>query len=123
MAQPVLIQGSRGLIPITIKTRGISLNPRLRRVVFSSIRSHLGRFCNRVRAALVWIEDTNGPREGSGMRCRIEAALRDGGRVSVSAEAASEYAAVSRCAARARVHLQRRYAKRRRLKRRARVAS
>lgn len=122
MALPVLIQGSRGPIPVTIKTRGIALNPRLRSVVFSCIRSHLGRFCNRVRAAFVWLEDTNGPREGSGMRCRIDAALFDGGRLSVSAEAANEYAAVARCAARARVQLQRQYARRRDLRRRLRAA-
>jgi hypothetical protein len=115
-----MLQASRGLIPITIKTRRIPLDKSLERAVFKNVRSALGRFCRRVRHAFVWIEDTNGPREGSGIQCRMLIALTPSGRLSVIAEAANEYAAMADCARRARTILDR-FVKRRRVKRRARA--
>jgi hypothetical protein len=121
MALPILVQVSRRPIPVTIKSRRVDLDAGLKRVVYSNVRSALGRFSRRVRNLLVWIEDTNGPREGSGMRCRIELSLMPRGRLTVSAEAPNEFAAVALCAERARTLLDRRMKKRRHVKRRARV--
>jgi hypothetical protein len=120
MALPVVLKASQRMLPITIKTRGVLLDKNLERVVFKNVRSALGRFCRRVRHVSVWIEDTNGPREGSGIQCRMLVALTPGGRLSVIAEAANEYAAMADCARRARTILDR-FVKRRRVKRRARA--
>jgi hypothetical protein len=118
MALPVIVHASRRPIPVTIKSRGVKRDVGLHQAVCSSIRSALGRFCRRLRNVFVWIEDTNGPRVGSGMRCRIELSLMPRGRLSVTAEAPSEYAAVALCSERARVILDRHVKKRRHLNRR-----
>jgi hypothetical protein len=117
MAIPLVVHASRSL-PVTIKTREVALDEKLKQFICSNVRSGLGRFCHRVTDIRVWVEDTNGPRQGSGIRCRIDVALLVGGRLSVSAEASNEYAAVARCASRARVLLDRHVKRRRRLRRR-----
>jgi hypothetical protein len=116
MAIPLVVRASRSL-PVTIKTRGVPLDEKLKQFVGSNIRSGLGRFCHHVRYIRVWVEDTNGPRQGSGIRCRIDVALLIG-HLSVSAEASNEYAAVARGASRARAVLDRHVKRRRRLRRR-----
>jgi hypothetical protein len=121
MAIPLFLQASRRSLPVTIKTRRVPLDERLERVICSNVRSGLGRFCHRVRHVFVWIEDTNGPRHGSGMRCRMDVALLSGGRLSLSAEASNEYTAVARCTSRARALLDRRLKRQRRLRRRPRL--
>jgi hypothetical protein len=100
-----------------MKTRGVPLDETLEQVIRSNVRTALGRFSKRVRNVFVWIEDTNGPREGSGIRCRIAVGLANGGRPVAVAEAANEYAAVAECAIRARTLLDRLVKKRRRAKR------
>lgn len=121
MALPVLVPASRRPIPVTINSRDIELDKDLERVVILNLRGSLGRFSHQVRNASVWIEDTNGPREGSGIRCRIDLVLKRGGRFSVSAEAANEYVAVDRATNRAWAILDRRFKKRRDVRRRART--
>jgi putative sigma-54 modulation protein len=117
MALPVLLTASRRQIPITVKTHGVLLDENLAHVIYAHLRTALGRFGKRVRSVLVRVEDTNGPREGSGIRCRIVVVLKPGGRLSASAEAANEYAAVAECASRARTLLDRLVKRRRRTRR------
>lgn len=121
MALPVLVHASGRSLPVAIKSRGVELDERLHQAVSSNIRRMLGRFSWRLRNVFVWIEDTNGPRGGSGMRCRIELSLMPRGRLHVAAEASNEYAAVAIGAERARVILDRHVKKRRRVTRRPRV--
>lgn len=121
MALPQIIHASQRPLPVTIKSRGVRLDAVLQRSILSSIRSALGRFSRRVRSAFVWIEDTNGPREGSGIRCRIDLALLPGGRLTVSAEGPNEFAAVARCTDRAWALMDRHVKKRRHVHRRARA--
>jgi hypothetical protein len=117
MALPILLIASRWPIPITLKTRGVLLDQTLEHVVYANVRTAMGRFGKRIRSILVWIEDTNGPRDGSGIRCRMVAALIRGGCLSASAEASNEYAAVAECASRARTQLDRLVKRRRRNRR------
>jgi hypothetical protein len=100
-----------------MKTRGVPLDKALERVIYSNFANRLGRFSKRVRSAFVWVEDTNGPRDGSGIRCRMVVELARGGRVSASAEAANEYVAVAKCAIRARTLFDRLVKRRRRTRR------
>jgi hypothetical protein len=122
MALPVLLKDSRRVIPVTVKTRGVSLDETLERVIFSNVQTALGRFGKRVRNLSVWVEDANGPRDGSGIRCRMVVVLARGGRLSASAEAANEYTAVAKCALRARTLLDRLVKRRRRTRRPPRVS-
>jgi hypothetical protein len=117
MALPILLKASRRPIPVTTKTRGVLLDETLEHVIYANVRAAMGRFGDRIRSVLVWIEDTNGPRDGSGIRCRMVAALARGGRLSAIAEASNEYAAVAECASRARTLLDRLVKKRRRTRR------
>ncbi|HEX6961383.1 MAG TPA: hypothetical protein VF175_05915 [Lacipirellula sp.] len=121
MALPIVIHASQRPLPVSIKARGVRLDAALKRSILASARSALGRFSRRLRGVFVWIEDTNGPRDGSGIRCRIELALLPGGRLTVSAEAANEFAAVARCTDRAWELMDRHVKKRRHVRRRARV--
>lgn len=75
MALPLHAQVSGGRIPVFINTRGVESNAELQRIVRANIRTALGRFGRSVRSVFVWIDDTNGPRDGSGRRCRMEVAL------------------------------------------------
>jgi hypothetical protein len=86
----------------------------LRRIVRGSLSAAIGRFARRVRSVFVWLEDTNGPKGGAGIQCRMVLGLERGGRLMVSAEATNEYAAVGRAANRARHRLVRTIDKRRR---------
>ncbi len=114
MALPLHAQVSGGRIPVFINTRGVESNAELQRIVRANIRTALGRFGRSVRSVFVWIDDTNGPRDGSGRRCRMEVALASGGAFCVSAEAPHEFAALAKCSLRARSVLCRRLNKRRR---------
>ena len=121
MALPRLLKTSQRPTPITTKTRGVHLDETLKHVIYANVRTAIGRFGERIHSVLVWIEDTNGPRDGSGIRCRMVAALARGGRLSASAEASNEYAAVAECASRARTLLDRLVKRRRRTRRPPRV--
>ncbi|RIK74743.1 MAG: hypothetical protein DCC67_16205 [Planctomycetota bacterium] len=117
----MLLQGARRPIPVAFKTRRVRLDETLRRTIGASIQSELGRFCRRVRHVFVWIEDANGPRDGSGVRCRFNLALHPRGRFVVAAEEANEHLAVVKCAARARERLDRSLKRARSAKRRTRA--
>jgi len=121
MALPVFLKTSRRSIPITMQTRGIRLHETLEHAIYSNVRTALGRFGRRVRSVFVWVEDANGPRDGSGIWCRMVVVLSRGGRLSASAEAANEYAAVAKCASRVRTLLDRLVKRQRRTRRPPRV--
>jgi hypothetical protein len=108
--------------PFTLQSRGVSLERSFRLTTRKALQGALGRLAKRLRRVGVWLEDTNGPREGSGIRCRIDMLLASGGHVVVSAEAPEPHAAVSRCAVRARTHLDRLIKRRRSILRRRRFA-
>jgi hypothetical protein len=120
MGIPVLLEASRRSFPITIKTRLVQFDEKLKQVICANVRSGLGRFFHGIRSVFVWVEDANGPRDGSGIRCRMLVSLTPGGRLSVSADSASAYAAVADCASHARTLVDRFLKRRRTLKRRAR---
>jgi hypothetical protein len=117
MALPLLLKASSWTIPLSVKTRGVPLDETLERAIHSNVRTALGRFSKRARNVFVWVEDTNGPRDGSGIRCRMVVVLAHGGRLSASAEATNEYTAVAQCANRARTLLDRLVKRRRRTRR------
>jgi hypothetical protein len=110
-------------LPTSTATRGVVLTQRLQRVIRGCVAAALGRFAAKVRHVFVWIEDTNGPREGSGLRCRIELRLKRGGCLNASSEALNEYAAVGRAAKRARVLLIRNRQKKRAPRRQRAIAA
>jgi ribosome-associated translation inhibitor RaiA len=118
MALPVVLQAPWRSFPVTIKTRDVPLEETLKEVIYAKLQSGLGRFGHRIRSVFLWVEDTNGPRDGSGIRCQIVVSLTSGRRLSVSAEAGNEYAAVAHCVGRARRHLDQFLKRRRHLKRR-----
>lgn len=100
-------------VPLSVKTRGVALTDDLLRLVRGSVSAAVGRFAGRVAEVFVWIEDTNGPRGGMDTRCRINLRYARRGRLTVSAVATHEFAAVGRAADRARVRLVRAFQKRR----------
>jgi hypothetical protein len=118
MAVPVVLKAPWRSFPLTIKTRQALLDESLKEAICAKVQSALGRFGQRVRSVSVWIEDTNGPRDGSGIRCQMAISLISGRRLSVSAEAGNEFAAIAYAASRARRLLDRFLKRRRHLKRR-----
>jgi hypothetical protein len=82
--------------PLQVVVRGVPTGERLRDFAHRRFAYALGRFGARLRDADVWLEDVNGPRRGVDKHCRIELRLRPRGRVTVTAEAENEYAAVTR---------------------------
>jgi len=113
MTMPVFARPHRHSVQLSVRTRGIALTEKLHRVIRGSVSAAIGRFSRRVRGVFVWVEDTNGPKGGRGMQCKMEIRLKHGGRLTVGAEATNEYAAVGRAATRARIRLVRRINKRR----------
>lgn len=99
---------------LSVRTRGLALTEQLHRVVRGCVSAATGRFQDQVRQLFVWIEDTNGPKGGNDMRCRMEVTLKRGGRFMATAAASNQYAAVGDAANRLRVRLVRSLAKRRR---------
>jgi hypothetical protein len=119
MAMPVFASRHHHPLHISVRTRGLALTENLHRVIRGSVSAAIGRFTRRVQGVFVWVEDTNGPKGGRGMRCRMVIRLKQGGRLMVSAEAINEYAAVGRAANRARARLVRRIDRGRRARREA----
>lgn len=101
-------------VQLDVKTRGVALSADLLRIVRGSVSTAVGRFADRVAEVFVWIEDTNGPRGGMDTRCRMTLRLNRGGRLTASAVATNEFAAVGRAANRARVQFVRALKKRHR---------
>jgi hypothetical protein len=97
--------------PLSVKTRGVALTDDLLRLVRGSVCAAVGRFAGRIAEVFVWIEDTNGPRGGMDTRCRMDLRFTRRGRLTVSAVATNEFAAVGRAANRARVRLVRAFQK------------
>jgi hypothetical protein len=108
----------RYALEISTTTRGVELTRQLQRTVRGCVSAAVARYSERVRRVAVWIEDTNGPRGGRAIVCRLVVRLNRGGHLTVSAEAVNEYAAVGRAAKRARAALVRRVKKMRRGRRR-----
>jgi ribosome-associated translation inhibitor RaiA len=121
MAVPVVLHAPWRSFPLTIKTRQVRLDETLKETIRAKVQSRIGRFAYRIRGVFLWLEDTNRPGEGSGLRCQLSVVLTSGRRLSVSAEAGNAYVAVSYCATRAGRLLDRFLKRRRHLKRRAKV--
>jgi ribosome-associated translation inhibitor RaiA len=98
---------------LSIRTRGIESTGKLRQVISSCVAAATRRFQERTRGLFVWVEDTNGPRGGPAMQCRMEVELKRGQRFVVTAAASDQYVAVSRAAQRLRARLIRAIGKRR----------
>jgi putative sigma-54 modulation protein len=99
-------------VQLKVKTRGVALTADLLRIVRGSVSAAVGRFADRVAEVFVWMEDTNGPRGGLDTRCRMTLQLSRGGRLTASAVATNEFAAVGHAANRARVQFVRALKKR-----------
>jgi hypothetical protein len=101
--------------PVRLSTNShdVALTSDLRMFVVRSVSAAIGRFADRLVEVIVRIEDTNGPRGGADTRCRITLIFKRGGRLTVSAVATSEFAAVFRAANRARARCVRALTKRR----------
>lgn len=106
-------------VPLSIRTRKIPLTEELRHIIRGCVSTAVGRVAERVRNVFVWLEDTNGPKGGKGVACRIEIRPVKGGRLTATAEATTEFTAIGRAANRARVRLLRAIRKRRRGRREA----
>ena len=98
---------------LSVRTRGLALTDELRRVIRGCVAAAMGRFQERVRRVFVWVEDSNGPKGGPAMHCRMEVTLKRGGRFTATAAATDEYVAIGRAADRLRVRLVRSLEKRR----------
>lgn len=98
---------------LLVRTRGLALTDELRRVIQGCVAAATGRFQERVRRVFVWVEDSNGPKGGPAMHCRMEVTLKRGGRFTATAAATDEYVAIGRAADRLRVRLVRSVEKRR----------
>ena len=72
---------------LSVRTRGLALTEELHRVVRGCVSAATDRFQAQVRRLFVWVEDTNGPKGGAGMRCRVEVTLKRGGRFMATAVA------------------------------------
>jgi hypothetical protein len=70
MAMPVYPLLHHHPVQISVRTRGLALTENLHRIIRGSVSAAIGRFTRRVQGAFVWVEDTNGPKGGRGMRCR-----------------------------------------------------
>ena len=90
-------------VQLKVKTRGVALTGDLLRIVRGSVCAAVGRFADRVAEVFVWIEGTNGSRGGMDTRCRVTLRLTRGGRITASAVATNEFAAIGHAANRARV--------------------
>jgi ribosome-associated translation inhibitor RaiA len=100
-------------VQLKVKTRGVALTGDLLRIVQGSICAAVGRFADRVAEVLVWIEDTNGSRGGVDKSCRVTVRLTRGGRLTASAVASNEFAAIGNAANRVRIRFVRALNKRR----------
>lgn len=105
MGMHALSSPQRRSAPISVRTRGLALTDDLRRVIRRCVLAAVGRFSQRISSVFVWVEDTNGPKGGRAMRCRMLVRLERGGRFMVAAEAADQYVAIGRAANRMRVRL------------------
>lgn len=98
---------------LSVRTRGLALTDELRRVIRGCVAAATGRFQEQVRRVFVLVEDSNGPKGGPAMHCRMEVTLKRGGRITATAAATDEYVAIGRAADRLRVRLVRSVEKRR----------
>jgi putative sigma-54 modulation protein len=103
----------RCAVQLKVRTRGVALTGHLLRMVRGSVCAALGRLSERVDEVFVWIEDTNGSRGGIDTRCRMTLRLVRGGRITASAVATNEFAAIGLAANRTRVRFVRALNKRR----------
>ncbi len=110
---------SRAVIPISVTGRSGIVTEDLQDFARRRLSFALRRFTSRLRHADVWLDDVNGPRGGFDKRCRIHLRLMPRGRVTVTAEASNEYAALARAAKRAAIHLDRRCKRKWMLRRRS----
>ena len=90
---------------LSVRTRGLALTDELHRVIRGCVAAATGRFRERVRRLFVWVEDSNGPKGGPAMHCRMEVTLKRGGRLTATAAATDEYVAIGRAANRLRARL------------------
>jgi putative sigma-54 modulation protein len=104
-------------VRLSTNTRDVALTDDLRRIVWRRVAAAVDRFADQLAEVLVWVEDINGPRGGADTRCRITLKFKRGGRLTVSAVAANEFAAVARAAERARGRCGRAFQKRRNARR------
>ncbi len=94
---------------ISVQARGIRRTEKLQNSVYHIVNTSLGRFINRARDVVVWLDDVNGPRGGIDIQCRIEVRLWPRGHLTATACEADEYVAVAKAANRARILLDRKY--------------
>ena len=84
-----------------IQGRKLTVTDALRTHIERRLQFALGRFGGRVASVKVCLQDINGPRNGTGMRCRIAVGVRPTGSVVIEDTDADLYAAVDRAADRA----------------------
>jgi hypothetical protein len=105
-------------VRISVQSRRLPLDRRLRMAVPRILTAALSQFTRRLQAIHVWLEDVNGPRGGVDTRCRMELLLRPRGKIVVSALATNEYVAVAEAASRAKAIIGSRVKRARTLRRR-----
>ncbi|MCU0683579.1 MAG: HPF/RaiA family ribosome-associated protein [Polyangiaceae bacterium] len=64
---------------VQVRLRGLDVPDVVREAIGRRIHFALGRFGGRLRSAVAFVVDENGPRGGIDKRCRVELRLRDGG--------------------------------------------
>ena len=100
-----------GKFRLSLQARRLVLTKSVQGTLLRILTSTLARLTRRIRAIHVWLDDVNGPRGGLDIRCRIDVEIRPRGRISVSALATNEYAAIAKAAVRARDLIDRRVKK------------
>src|SRR5690348_12089755 len=98
---------------LEIRRRGVKVTEELRTYLKERLRFALGRFARHIDLVRVYLRDVNGPRGGSGKKCRIVVELPPRGRVVVVSEDANLLAAIATACGRARFAVKR-HVKRRR---------
>ena len=96
---------------LEIRTQGVELTDTLELHIRRRLSFALSRFSDRLRRVRVSIADTNGPKGGNDIHCKVKAELNDHGDLIIREVNHDPFAAVARAVERASQSLGRRVAR------------
>ena len=90
---------------LELRTRRLTLDPRMQETCERHLFHSLGRLADRIARVQLWMEDVNGPRGGRDLRCVLRVCPHRGGAITIEALAERAEVAVGEVFHRARTAL------------------